>query len=258
MSDLDQEQPFLSHLIELRSRLLRILSGVLIVFLVLLPFANPLYETLARPLLAHLPAGNNMVAIDPISPFMTPIKLTIMTAFCLAIPWVLYQIWAFVAPGLYQHERRLVLPILASSTLLFYCGVAFAYFLILPIFFAFITSTAPSGVEVMTDISRYLDFVLTIFMAFGFAFEVPIATVILVLMGITTPDALIAKRPYIIVGAFAVGAVITPPDVISQILMAVPMWMLFEVGVFFSRLLLRRRTATASTTVIQRRNSSGS
>ncbi len=241
MSDTDRELPFISHLIELRARLLRIVSGVLLVFVALSPFSNPIYSMLAGPLTRHMPAQSSMIAIDVLSPFLTPLKFTLVLAVFITIPWILYQVWAFIAPGLYQKEKRLALPVLISSTLLFYCGMAFAYFVIMPIFFAFITSTAPEGVAVMTDINRYLDFVMTIFFAFGVAFEVPVATVILVLTGIITPEAMAAKRPYIIVGAFVVGMLLTPPDVISQTLLAVPMWLLFEVGIFVSRLLLRRR-----------------
>lgn len=241
--DIDREQPFISHLIELRTRLLRAMAGALVVFLGLAPFSRSIYTVLADPLLAHLPEHTSMIAIEPISPFLTPIKLTLVLAIFIAMPWVLYQVWAFVAPGLYRREKRLVLPILGSSTLLFYCGMAFAYYVILPIFFSFVIGAAPEGVEVMTDISRYLDFVLTLFLAFGIAFEVPIATVILVLMGATTPESLAAKRPYVIVGAFVIGMLLTPPDVISQTLLAVPMWLLFEAGVFISRLLLHRRAA---------------
>lgn len=241
MSDTDHEQPFISHLVELRTRLLRIVSGVLLVFVALSPFSNPIYSMLAGPLTRHMPAQSSMIAIDVLSPFLTPLKFTLVLAVFITIPWILYQVWAFIAPGLYQKEKRLALPVLISSTLLFYCGMAFAYFVIMPIFFAFITSTAPEGVAVMTDINRYLDFVMTIFFAFGVAFEVPVATVILVLIGIVTPEAMAAKRPYIIVGAFVVGMLLTPPDVISQTLLAVPMWLLFEIGIFVSRLLLRRR-----------------
>lgn len=241
MSDADRELPFISHLIELRARLLRIVSGVLLVFVALSPFSNPIYSMLAGPLTRHMSAQSSMIAIDVLSPFLTPLKFTLVLAVFITIPWILYQIWAFIAPGLYQKEKRLALPVLISSTLLFYCGMAFAYFVIMPIFFAFITSTAPEGVAVMTDINRYLDFVMTIFFAFGVAFEVPVATVILVLIGIVTPEAMAAKRPYVIVGAFVVGMLLTPPDVISQTLLAVPMWLLFEIGIFVSRLLLRRR-----------------
>ena len=242
MSNPDREQPLISHLIELRTRLLRIVGGVLVVFVALSPFSNPIYSALAVPLTRHMPAQSSMIAIDVLSPFLTPLKFTLILAVFIAIPWIFYQVWAFVAPGLYQREKRLVLPILLSSTLLFYCGMAFAYFAIMPIFFAFITTTAPEGVAVMTDINRYLDFVMTIFFAFGVAFEVPVATVILALAGILSPDAMAAKRPYVIVGAFVVGMLLTPPDVISQTLLAIPMWLLFEVGIFVSRLLLRRRS----------------
>lgn len=241
MSEVDREQPLVSHLIELRTRLLRIVGGVLLVFLALMPFANPIYSMLAVPLTRHMPAQSSMIAIDVLSPFLTPLKFTLILAAFLAVPWILYQVWAFVAPGLYQREKKLVLPILLSSTLLFYCGMAFAYFVIMPIFFAFITGTAPEGVAVMTDINRYLDFVMTIFFAFGVAFEVPVATVILALAGILSPEAMAAKRSYVIVGAFVIGMLLTPPDVISQTLLAVPMWLLFELGIFVSRLLLRNR-----------------
>ena len=248
MSDVDQEQPFISHLLELRSRLLRIVIGVLAVFIVLTPFSNPIYTALAGPLLRHMPAQSSMIAIDVLSPFLTPLKLSLMLAVFIAIPWILYQVWGFVAPGLYQREKQLVLPILASSTLLFYGGMAFAYFAIMPLIFAFITSTAPQGVAVMTDINHYLDFVLRMFFAFGIAFEAPVATVILALAGIVTPEAMAAKRPYVIVGAFVIGMLLTPPDVISQTLLAVPMWMLFEVGVVVSRLLVRQRRAESAAT----------
>jgi len=216
-------------------------GGILLVFVAMSPFSNPIYSALAGPLTRHMPAHSSMIAIDVPSPFLTPLKFTLILAVFIAMPWILYQVWAFVAPGLYQREKRLAIPVLLSSTLLFYCGMAFAYFIIMPIFFGFITTTAPEGVAVMTDINRYLDFVMTIFFAFGVAFEVPVATVILALLGILSPEAMAAKRPYIIVGAFVVGMLLTPPDVISQTLLAVPMWMLFEVGILVSRLLLRRR-----------------
>jgi len=242
----DKEQPFVAHLIELRDRLLRIVIAVIGVFLLLSPFANHIYTLLAGPLLAHLPAGSSMIAIDVASPFLTPFKLTLVLALFLTIPWTLYQIWAFVAPGLYLHERRLVMPLLLSSTALFYCGMAFAYFVVFPILFSFLIGFAPQGVSVMTDISRYLDFVLTIFFAFGVAFEVPVATVLLVLVGVTTPEALAAKRPYFVVAAFVVGMLLTPPDVISQTLLAIPMWILFEIGLICSKLMIRRRKEAAA------------
>ncbi len=235
------EQSLLSHLVELRSRLLRMVLGTLVIFLILAPFANGIYEILANPLMAQLPGDQTMIAIDPVSPFLAPIKLTLILAIFIAMPWILFQLWAFVAPGLYRHEKQLVLPIMASSIGLFYAGAAFAYYVILPIFFAFITATAPVGVAVMTDISRYLDFVLVLFFAFGLAFEVPVATVILVLAGIAHPDKLAAKRPYIILAAFVIGMLLTPPDVISQTLLALPMWLLFEIGLVLARLLIKRR-----------------
>lgn len=246
-NDVDTEQPFVAHLIELRDRLLRIIVAVMAVFLVLSPFSNYVYTIVAGPLLADLPETSSMIAIDVASPFLTPFKLTLYVAILITIPWSLYQIWAFVAPGLYRHERRLVIPLLVSSTGLFYAGMAFAYFAVFPLLFKFLIGFTPEGVAVMTDISRYLDFVVTIFFAFGVAFEVPVATVLLVLVGATTPDALTAKRPYIIVGAFVVGMLLTPPDVISQTLLAVPVWLLFEAGVICSRMMLKRREEAAAT-----------
>ena len=246
MSNPDREQPFISHLIELRNRLLRIVGGILVVFVALSPFSNPIYTALAGPLTRHMPAQSSMIAIDVLSPFLTPLKFSLILAVFITVPWILYQVWAFVAPGLYQREKRMVLPILTSSTLLFYCGMAFAYFVIMPIFFAFITATAPEGVAVMTDINRYLDFVMTIFFAFGVAFEVPVATVILSLAGILSPETMAAKRSYIIVGAFVIGMLLMP-DVISQTLLALPMWMLFEAGILISRLMLRRRREARAT-----------
>ena len=230
----DSEQPLISHLVELRDRLLRIVLVVAVVFIALIPFSNKLFTELSGPLLAHMPEGTNMIAIEVASPFLIPFKLTLFLALFISIPYVLYQVWSFVAPGLYKHERRLVVPLLASSTVLFYAGAAFAYYVVFPLVFAFFTSTAPEGVAVMTDISRYLDFVLTLFFAFGAAFEVPIVTVLLVWTGMTTREGLRKKRPFIIVGAFIIGMLLTPPDVISQTLLAVPMWILFELGVIFS------------------------
>jgi sec-independent protein translocase protein TatC len=237
----DSEQPFISHLIELRNRLLRMVLAIAIITLALMPFSNALFTSLSGPLISHLPQGSSMIAIEVASPFLIPFKLTLVLAVFIAMPYVLYQIWAFVAPGLYQHERRLVLPLLASSTVLFYTGALFAYFVVFPLVFAFFTSTAPAGVSVMTDISRYLDFVLTLFIAFGAAFEVPVVTVLLVWTGMVTQDSLRQKRPYIIVAAFIIGGVLTPPDVISQTLLAVPVWMLFELGLFFSGWFMSKR-----------------
>lgn len=229
------EQPFISHLIELRDRLLRCVLVVLAVFLVLFPFDNKLYTLLAGPLMSRLPAGSSMIAIEVASPLLIPLKLTLVGAIFISVPFLLYQLWAFVAPGLYRHERKLVLPLLVSSTVLFYLGAAFAYFVVFPLVFAFFTSTAPEGVAVMTDIGKYLDFVVTLFFAFGFAFEVPIATVLLARIGLVSAASLAEKRAYIIVAAFIIGMLLTPPDIISQTLLALPMWLLFEIGVFFAR-----------------------
>jgi len=238
----EEEGPtFISHLVELRDRMLRMVLCVAIMFAVLYPFSNTLYTWLAEPLLSHMPQGTSMIAIDPASPFLIPFKFTLILAIFLSIPFILYQIWAFVAPGLYLHERRLVMPLVVSSTVLFYLGVCFAYFVVFPLVFAFFTSVAPTGVHVMTDISRYLDFVITIFFAFGIAFEVPIATILMVMAGVVTPDQLAKKRPYYIVVAFVVGMFLTPPDAISQTLLALPMWALFEIGVAMSRVMRKRQ-----------------
>ncbi|WP_395795167.1 twin-arginine translocase subunit TatC [Aquimonas sp.] len=237
------EQTLLSHLLELRTRLLRAVLAVLAVFIALIPFANRLYSVIAQPLLEKLPEGANMVAIDVASPFFAPIKLAFVAAVTIAIPAVLYQAWAFVAPGLYRHERKLALPLLVTATLLFYIGAAFAYFLVLPTVFSFLTGISPEGVEIMTDISRYLDFVLVVFLAFGFSFEVPVAVVILGLLRWVTVEQMREARPYVIVGAFVVAAIITPPDVISQLMLAIPMALLYEVGIIATRILLRRREA---------------
>ncbi len=236
-----QEQGFLSHLVELRDRLLRMVLAVGLWFIVLFPFSDTIYAWLADPLLKHLPEGTNMIAIDVASPFLIPFKLVLMLAVFFSMPVILYQAWAFVAPGLYRHEQRLVRPLLVSSTILFYMGVAFAYYVVFPLVFAFFTSAAPEGVEVSTDIGRYLSFVITIFFAFGIAFEVPIATILLVITGVTTPENLAQKRPYFIVAAFVVGMFLTPPDIISQTLLALPMWLLFELGIIFSRTFIKRK-----------------
>jgi len=236
-----EEQGFLSHLVELRDRLLKAILAVALLFACLFWFSDEIYTALAAPLLAHLP-NSNMIAIDVAAPFFIPFKLTLMVCIFIAIPWILYQVWAFVAPGLYNHEKRLVFPMLVSSTLLFYLGVAFAYFVVFPLVFGFFTSVAPEGVEVSTDIGRYLDFVITLFFAFGIAFEVPVATVLVVAIGITTPEQLKRIRPYVFVSAFIIGMFLTPPDMISQTLLAVPMWLLYEVGIVFSSAYKRRIT----------------
>ena len=235
------EQPFIGHLIELRDRLMRMVLAVFIIFLALFPFGNDIYVFIAKPLMAVMPAGTSMIATQVASPFLTPFKLALVTAVFVAMPYLLHQFWGFIAPGLYNHEKRLAIPLLASSVVLFYLGAVFAYLVVFPLVFAFLTGVAPEGVAVMTDITHYLDFVLTLFFAFGLAFEVPIATIVLVLAGATTPENLAGKRPYVIVGAFVIGMLLTPPDVISQTLLALPMWVLFEIGLLFSRLLMRDR-----------------
>lgn len=237
----DSAMPLVAHLTELRDRLLRAILAVLVVFICLFPFANDIYTFVSQPLRALLPPGTSMIATEVASPFLTPFKLTLFTALFLAIPYVLYQAWGFIAPGMYRHEKRLAFPLLASSILLFYCGAAFAYFVVFPLIFAFFTSVGPEDIAIMTDINRYLDFVLKLFFAFGVAFEIPIAAVLLIWAGVTTPENLARKRPYIIVGCFVFGMLLTPPDIISQSLLALPMWLLFEAGVVAGRLLLRER-----------------
>lgn len=237
----DNEQPFISHLIELRDRLLRSVILVLVIFVVLFSFANTLFQELAVPLIGALPQGSNLIATGVASPFLVPFKLSLVLSIFIAMPFLLYQIWGFIAPGLYEHEKKLAFPLLSSSILLFYGGMAFAYYVVFPLIFAFFVSTTPEGVAMMTDISQYLDFVLKMFFAFGLAFEVPIATILITATGMTTVDSLRRKRPFIIVGAFVFGMLLTPPDIVSQSLLAIPVWLLFEVGVIFSSIIVRRR-----------------
>lgn len=236
-----EEQPLLAHLVELRTRLVRALIGIGVVLIPLMFYARHLYHFLAEPMLRLMPAGTSMIATEVASPFLTPFKLAAMVAFVVALPWVLFQIWAFVAPGLYKNERRLVVPLLTSGTLLFYAGIAFAYFLVLPTVLHFFVSVAPEGVAVMTDVSKYLDFCLKIFLAFGAAFETPVAIVLLVLTGFVTPKQLAQRRDYVLVGVFLAAAVLTPPDVLSQTLLAVPSYLLYEVGILAARWLVRSR-----------------
>lgn len=233
------EQPLVQHLLELRDRLLRVVLVVVLIFLGLFAFANDLYTYLADPLLRHMVEGTSMIATQVVSPFLTPFKLALVLSVFIAVPFILYQAWGFMAPGLYQHEKRLVFPLLFSSTILFYTGMAFAYYVVFPLVFGFLTGVAPEGVAVMPDITYYLDFAIKMFFAFGLAFEVPIATILLVWSGITSAEKLAAKRPYVIVGAFVIGMLLTPPDVISQTLLAIPMWILFELGLLFSRFYAR-------------------
>jgi len=244
-ADLDTPQPLVAHLTELRDRLLRAVLAILVAFICLFPFANEIYAFVAEPLQSLLPEGSSMIATEVASPFLTPFKLTLVLAIFVAIPYVLFQVWAFVAPGMYKQEKRIAFPLLASSVLLFYSGAAFAYYVVFPLIFAFFTSIGPAGVTVMTDINRYLDFVLKLFFAFGVAFEIPIAAVILIWSGVTTPDNLAKKRPYIVIGCFVIGMLMTPPDIISQSLLAIPMWLLFELGIFFGRLIKSKRNPDA-------------
>lgn len=222
---------FISHLIELRDRLLRIVAGIVLTFICLFPFANKIYSLLASPLLSQLPQGGQMIATAVTTPFFVPMKVAMLAAFVISLPYTLYQIWSFIAPGLYQHEKRFAAPMVVLSTLLFLIGMAFAYFLVFPVVFGFIAGTAPEGVAVMTDIGNYLDFVITLFLAFGIAFEVPVAVVVLVRMGMVNVATLKEIRSYVIVGAFIAGAILTPPDVISQFMLAVPLWLLYEAGI---------------------------
>lgn len=233
-----EEGTLLSHLIELRSRLIKSAFAVFVVFIALVPFADEIFRLVADPLMRQLPAGTTMIATQVAAPFLTPFKLTLMAAVFLAMPVVLYQTWAFIAPGLYSQERRFAVPLLISSVLLFYLGMAFAYFVVFPIMFGFFTGTAPEGVAVMTDISSFLGFVLALFFAFGLAFEVPIATVLLVWAGLVTPAALAKHRAYVLLGAFAIGMFLTPPDILSQTLLALPMYLLYEVGIIMARIVV--------------------
>ncbi|WP_179950724.1 twin-arginine translocase subunit TatC [Salinisphaera sp. LB1] len=232
----DNEQPLMAHLFELRTRVIRIALGIVVVFLPCFYFSRPLFTYLSGPLLVHMPNHSSLIATGVTAPFLVPMKLSLMVAFAVSLPWTLYQVWMFVAPGLYMAERRLVTPLLVSSTLLFYLGMAFAYYVIFPIVFGFFVSVAPAGVTVMTDISNYLDFVLKMFMAFGIAFELPVAIFLIVWAGFVTPKQLGGYRPYVLVAAFAAGMLLTPPDVISQTLLAVPIYLLYEVGLFTARM----------------------
>ena len=229
------EQPLVQHLVELRNRLIRIIIVTTVIFLALAGFANELYQVIASPLIDKLPANSNMIATEVAAPFLIPFKLSFFLAVFLAMPYILYQAWSFIAPGLYDNEKQFALPLLLSSIVLFYLGIAFAFFVVFPLLFAFLTSTAPQGVAVMTDISRYLDFILKLFFAFGLAFEVPVLTILLIRSGMVSAETLAEKRSYIIIAAFVIGMLLTPPDVISQVLLALPVWLLFELGLFMGR-----------------------
>ncbi|NOX51768.1 MAG: twin-arginine translocase subunit TatC [Gammaproteobacteria bacterium] len=231
----NEEQPFLEHLIELRSRILRGVGVVGLLFIPLYFYANDIYTWISEPLTAQLPEGSSMIATQVASPFLTPLKVAFFAALFLGVPYLLHQIWAFISPGLYRHEKKFAMPLLFSSIALFYSGMAFVYFLVFPLVFAFFTQVAPEGVAIMTDINAYIDFVLKMFLAFGIAFEIPIATMLLAWSGLATAESMSNKRPYVIVGCFILGMLLTPPDVISQLLLALPTWLLFEVGVFLAR-----------------------
>jgi sec-independent protein translocase protein TatC len=230
------KQPLMAHLLELRNRLLRVFMVVLVVFAALFPFSESLYLYISEPLRAFLPSTSTMIATEVTSPFLTPFKLALVSAMFISMPYILYQLWAFVAPALYKHEKKIALPLFCASVILFYTGMAFAYYLVFPLVFLFFTSVAPDGISVMPDIRAYLDFVLKLFMAFGLSFQIPIAVVILSWLGTVNPDNLATKRPYVFVLCFVVGMLLTPPDIISQALLAIPMWLLFEVGILFGRL----------------------
>jgi sec-independent protein translocase protein TatC len=234
------QETFISHLIELRTRLMRSIIGVVVVLLCLVPWAKEIYGVLAAPLVKALPAGATMIATDVTGTFLVPLKVTLMVAFLIALPYVLWQVWAFVAPGLYQHEKRLAVPVIVSSVLFFALGMSFAYFVVFPIAFGFFAGYSPPGVTMMTDIDKYLSFVMTMFIAFGVTFEVPVVVIVLVRMGVVTLARLRSIRPYVIVGAFVIGAVFTPPDVVSQLLLAIPLWLLFELGLLVGRFITPR------------------
>ncbi|MCP5277938.1 MAG: twin-arginine translocase subunit TatC [Thiobacillus sp.] len=235
------QESFITHLLELRDRLLRAVIAWIVVFVCLFPWANDLYSLLAQPLLSKLPQGGQMIATEVVTPFFVPVKVALMSAFLVALPYVLYQAWSFVAPGLYSHEKKFILPLVMASVVLFASGMAFAYFLVFPVVFGFIIGIAPQGVAVMTDIGKYLDFVITLFLAFGLTFEVPIVVVALAVMGIVEVEKFKEGRPYVIVGAFVIGAIFTPPDVISQIMLAVPLWLLYELGVIVAGWVVRHK-----------------
>jgi len=243
-----EESSLVSHLVELRDRLIRISLSVLVVFLCLFPFSQEIFTLVAQPLINQLPENSTMIATQVASPFLTPFKTTLWVALFAAMPVVIYQVWAFVAPGLYMKEKRFAVPLVVSSILLFYCGLVFAYGVVFPLMFAFFNAAAPEGVAVMTDINHYLDFVLVIFFAFGMAFEVPIATVMLVWSGLTTPDSLASNRAYVFLGAFVAGMLLTPPDIISQTLLAVPIYLLYEAGIIMARIMLPAKDEPAADT----------
>ena len=242
----DTQESLITHLIELRQRLMRALMAIVLVFLGLFHWSNHIYSLLARPLLRTLPKGGQLIATEVTAPFFVPMKVTMLAAFLIALPYVLYQIWSFVAPGLYAHEKRLALPLLVASVLLFFCGMSFAYFIVFPVVFGFISGVTPAGVAMMTDIGKYLDFVMSMFLAFGVTFEVPVLVVLLVRVGVVSVAKLREIRPYMIVTAFVIGAIFTPPDVLSQTMLAVPLWLLYEVGIIAAGMMEKSATSSES------------
>jgi len=241
------EETFISHLIELRNRIMRASLAVIVVFVCLMPWAAEIYDLLAHPMMAALPAGSKMIATGVITPFLIPVKVTLLVAFIIALPWVLYQMWAFVAPGLYAHERRLVAPLVVSSSLLFLAGIAFCYFLVFGVVFKFINNFAPHSISVAPDIDSYFGFVMTMFLAFGITFEVPVIVIVLVRMGFVTVERLKSVRPYVVVAAFVVAAVVTPPDIMSQMLLALPLCLLYELGLLLAPLFVKVTQAPEET-----------
>lgn len=241
------EETFVSHLVELRNRLLKASGAIILVFLCMMPWAGQIYDFLAYPMMVALPAGSKMIATGVITPFLVPIKVTLLGAFIVALPWVLYQLWAFVAPGLYAHEKKLIAPLVISSSLLFVAGVAFCYFLVFGVVFKFINNFAPKSISVAPDIESYFGFVMTMFIAFGITFEVPIVVVVLVRMGLVTVEKLKEIRPYVVVGAFVVAAVVTPPDILSQLLLAIPLVLLYEIGILVAPMFARMTQAPEET-----------
>jgi len=231
-----EEMTFIQHLVELRDKLLHSVVAILLIFVGIFPFANEVYGFIAAPIINVLPADTNIIAIGVISPFLTPLKMALIFAVYAAMPYLLFQIWSFVAPALYKHERQMILPLVISSTILFYAGLLFSFYVVFPVIFGFLSSIGPSIVDFTPDIQYYLDFVLKVSFAFGVAFEVPIATILLIMFGVTTVEKLKNNRPYVIIGAFVLGMLLTPPDIISQVLIAIPMWLLFEAGLFFAPL----------------------
>jgi len=246
-SETSQEMTFVQHLVELRDKLIRIVIAILIVFVGLFPFANEVYSFIAAPIIGVLPANENIIAIGVISPFLTPLKMALIFAVYISMPYLLYQIWSFVAPALYKHERQMILPLVVSSTILFYAGLLFSFYVVFPVIFGFLSSIGPSIVDFTPDIQYYLDFVLKVSFAFGVAFEVPIATILLIMFEVTTPEKLKNNRPYVVIGAFVLGMLLTPPDIISQTLIAIPMWLLFEAGLFFAPMFKRKNRNEEST-----------